>query len=557
MKDADIIIIGTGAGALAAGLGLAKAGKKVLMLEQHYVPGGWCHSFQMEGFKFSPGVHYIGQLGEGQSTRAVYEGLGIANDMTFFQQNPNGFEHCRVGNESFDYVAGKENLADRLAERFPREAKKIRKFLEFAARSSEELHEIGKMETFMDHVLIPWRTRHLGRYGLFSLKRVMDWYFKDPLLKAFMGIQCGDHGLPPSQVGFTLHSAVMHHYFNGGFYPRGGSAAIVKAFTKAIKSHGGEIKTQARVKKILISGEGEQRKAIGVQLANGEKYYAEKIISNADPDKTYTGMVGTEHLSTKLQKKLNNTKYSVPALNMFLAVDMDLRKVGMDSGNIWYMAEPNLDATYQKMMNKNLLASQEFPGLFLSSPTLKDPTSFNGRHHVLEAVTFINYETFRKFDQTDAEARPEAYLTFKEQLQDRLLNTIERFVPGIRNHLVFCELGTPMSAQYYLNATEGSSYGTAKTLGQIGPFAFRMQSEISGLYLCGASTLAHGVAGATASGINLAAHILECKPDELLQDHHGQKLEVYNAEDSSQWPDWVHEKIKLRQRKLALQEARG
>ena len=90
----DTIIIGSGAGGLSAALCLARAGKKVLVLEQHYVPGGWCHSFFLNGHRFSPGVHYIGMMGEGESTRELYEGLGIANDLVFFRMNPAAYEHC-------------------------------------------------------------------------------------------------------------------------------------------------------------------------------------------------------------------------------------------------------------------------------------------------------------------------------------------------------------------------------------------------------------------------------------------------------------------------------
>lgn len=85
MQEFDTIIIGSGVGGLSTAICLARAGQKVLVLEQHYVPGGWSHSFTLKGQRFSPGVHYVGQLEEGQSTNELYRGLGIANDMVFFE----------------------------------------------------------------------------------------------------------------------------------------------------------------------------------------------------------------------------------------------------------------------------------------------------------------------------------------------------------------------------------------------------------------------------------------------------------------------------------------
>ena len=72
MKDADVIVIGSGAGGMAAAVALARANKRVMVFEQHYLPGGWCHSFPMGGYQFSPGVHYIGDLGPGGNHRTEH-----------------------------------------------------------------------------------------------------------------------------------------------------------------------------------------------------------------------------------------------------------------------------------------------------------------------------------------------------------------------------------------------------------------------------------------------------------------------------------------------------
>src|SRR5215212_6878050 len=110
MDDFDSIIIGSGAGGLAAAICLARVGQKVAIIEQHYVPGGWCHSFYINGHRFSPGVHYVGLLDKGESTSKLYEGLGIANDLVFFRMNPDGYEHCRIGNHSIDMPAQVDRL---------------------------------------------------------------------------------------------------------------------------------------------------------------------------------------------------------------------------------------------------------------------------------------------------------------------------------------------------------------------------------------------------------------------------------------------------------------
>jgi all-trans-retinol 13,14-reductase len=540
MKEFDTIIIGSGAGGLSAALCLARTGQKVAVIEQHYVPGGWCHSFYIDGHRYSPGVHYIGGMDKGESTCNLYEGLGIANELVFFRMNKNAYEHCWIGDERIDMPAGIENLSDSLSKKFPKEKKGIKKYLKLVKTVSRELFLIPKMNGFWDNVTIAYRTRHLGKYGLFRLKRVIGWHIKDPLLKSVLNIQCGDHGLPPSKASFPFHCALMDHYFNGGFYPMGGGAAIVKAMTNAIKKHDGEIKTGHAVKKILTEGD-VKKTVVGVELQNGEIIKAKQVVSNADPAATYK-MVGHENLSAKLLKKLETTRYSVTSLMFFISVDMDVRQAGLDSGNIWFMPDKDMDKIYEGLTKVSILETDEFDSLFISCSSLKDPLSFNGKHHTIEVVTFIDYDCFKNNYSGDDETGAE-YQKIKERLIEKLMNTFKRILPAVHENIIHIEVGTPITNEHYINATKGNVYGTEKGFMQTGPFSYKAKTEIENLYMCGASIMSHGVAGASYSGVKTAAEILGCREEDLIQKDETQQLRVYDAEDRSQWPQWIHQRM--------------
>ncbi len=555
-KDAkehyDTIIIGSGAGGLAAGICLARAGQKVLILEQHDVPGGWCHSFYLNGHRFTPGVHYVGLLGEGEATNNLYRGLGIANDLVFFRMNPDAYEHVHIGEERFDFPANFDELIHRLSVRFPKEKKRIDKYLNLIRLVSEELYSMPYIKGFWQKLTLPYRTRHFGKYGLFSVRRVINWHIKDPLLKNILNIQCGDHGVQPRKAAFVLHSALMYHYFQGGYYPMGGGGALIKAMTNALKRHNGEIKTSTAVRKILLEGE-KRKKAIGVQLENGDQLFANRIISNADVGITYNTLVGRDNLSARLTKKLDKTVYSCTSLMLFLTVDMDVRKAGLDSGNIWMMPNRDADDFYDEILGADIVKGDAFEGMFISCTTLKDPSSFDGKHHCIEAITFIDYQSFGKF-KDEKEQRSQEYLEFKEKLTQKMINGLEKAIPGISNHIVHQELGTPITNEYYINTTDGNVYGTEKSLKHIGPFAYKAKSEIENLYLCGSSILSHGVAGASHSGVDTAAIILECHPDELKEPMEDQQLRIYEAEDPTNYPEWMLKKINVRKAKLQARE---
>lgn len=280
---------------------------------------------------------------------------------------------------------------------------------------------------------------------------------------------------------------------------------------------------------------------------------ADRVLSNADPYQTYIKMVGEENLSKRLQSKLKNTTYSVTSLMLFITVDMDVRKHGMDSGNIWMMRDKDIDELYKEMSGQDILTEDDFPAVFISCSTLKDPASYNGHQHNIEVVTYIKYEAFGKFRHEDAERSP-TYLHYKERIGEKLLNNLERVLPDIRKHIVQMDVATPITNEFYIRSTEGNVYGTEKSLMQVGPWTFKNKAEIDDLYLCGASVLAHGVGGALNSGIQTAATILNRRADDMIKAVEGQTVRVYEAEDRSGWPAWLLTKM---EQKKKLFEARS
>ena len=514
----DSIIVGSGAGGLTAAVALAQAGQKVLVCEQHDVPGGWTHSFTLKGYRYSPGVHYIGGLNPGEYLNNIYRGLGVSQDLEFVELNPRAFDHIFIGDEQFDIPKGKDNYIKQLVERFPSDADGIRRLF-------ETIDKIASLMSSLPHGKIPFSKLGALKWVWKSGGALINNYVKDPVLRAILLSQSGDHGVPPSEVSALVQTGIMRHYYTGGFYPRGGAYIIPRAFTRALKRSDGEIRLSTPVNKIVV----ENGKAVGVEIGSGEKLYAKNIISNADPETTFINLIGKEHLSNKLNRKLNKIQYSTSSLSLYLAVDLDLKSMGFDSGNYWFYNHADLDEIYEQGRG-NYSAFNEPVAMFMTITTLKDPSKKHNKNHTIEAFSFANHTPFDKWKNEPKGKRSADYYKFKTEIMDRMLKYLEKRIPGITKSVVFKDLGTPLTNAHYINSFNGNIYGTDKIKKQLGPFGFNTKTEINNLFLCGASTLSHGVAGVTGTGLRAAATILNCKTKDLLKQG-GPEIKISYGED--------------------------
>jgi len=496
MKKYDVIVIGSGAGGLSAAIRAAKGGLKVLLLEASSEFGGYINPFKRRGYTFDTGLHYLGQLKEGQGSYRLLQGLGIADKLKFVELNPEGFDRHVFQDKGYEFVipAGKERLRERLATDFPREKRAIDKFMKL-------LDDVGKVSGLTDEFSLGKLTKSLAafptiiKYLNATYKDVLDSLTSDPILKAVLACICATAGLPPKRASALMVLVIWAHYLDGAYYPHGGSGALKNAMIERAEKLGAELKSKSRVVQATKKGE-----LFEVETEAQEIYLAQTIISNADPLITYEKILDPSLVPTSIRKKVKNTKYSIGAFYSFVGTDIDLKACGLSDANLNHHATIDFDSEYEQNLS---IDAPSIPSSFGAiSTTLKNP---DGKHapsgkHTLEIMTLTNFAPFKKWADKPSTKRGEEYENLKRELGLQLLGKLEQYIPNLTKHLDFVEFATPLTNLYWVNAPFGSCYGPEQTPEQSFAKRFAISSPIRGLFLCGAGTYGGGVIACMASG---------------------------------------------------------
>ena len=193
----DAIVIGSGIGGLSVAALLAKhGGKRVLVLERHYVPGGYTHTFRRPGYEWDVGVHYIGEMQEGKLLRTLFDEL--TEEELKWADLGEVYDKIIIGEEAFDFQKGRENLKRSLKKRFPKETQAIDKYfalVQQSVKSSFSFFKASALPSLIDYFVGGYLRREFLSLAKQTTRQVLESLTKDQHLIALLTGQFGDYGL--------------------------------------------------------------------------------------------------------------------------------------------------------------------------------------------------------------------------------------------------------------------------------------------------------------------------------------------------------------------------
>ncbi len=498
----DAIIIGGGHNGLVTAAYLARAGRRVLVLEKRPVLGGAAVTEEVfPGFRYSV-FSYVVSLLRPEIVRELElagHGLHILPLESTFTPLENGDHLVRWGDHDQTMWALRRH----------------------SLRDAEAYDEYGRMMSLMARAVKPilntpppdiagfdpshWRDllslgRHflgLERDQLYAFVKLMtmsaadflDEWFETEGLKATMSAS-GIIGtrLGPRSPGTAY--VLLHHYmgeidgvFRAWGFAKGGTGAISEAIAGAARAAGAEIRTEAGVTAVLVNG----GTAVGVALESGEEIRATLVVSSLDPRRTFVDLVPATALPADFLADIHAFRFDGSSAKVNLALDglpdftalpgpgPHLRGAISISPSIDYLERAYDDAKYGRHSRR--------PYMDIIIPSLLDPAMAPPGKHVMSI--FVQYAPY--------DLREGAWDDKREALGDAVVNTLAEFAPNIKDRILHRQVLTPLDIERMTGLSEGNIFQGELTLHQLfflRPAArwSRYRTPIRGYWQCGSGT---------------------------------------------------------------------
>jgi phytoene dehydrogenase-like protein len=431
----DAVVIGAGIGGLICANLLARARLRVLLVEQHYMTGGYCSTFRRKGFTFDAATHFYPLLGNPMTiTGGLLNQLGCRTK--WVKMDPVDHFHFPDGS-SFSVSADFDEYIDELKATFPHEEAALDTF--FALVRNAYLY--GLLYYFRGR-----RHERLEPMIDLTLHQVLEQHFQDRKLRLLLSADCAHWGSRPSRTSFVFDSMLRLSYFLGNYYPEGGSQVFADDLARAFEEQGGEILMSASVERILVA----DGRASGVEIELGPRasrrrvqVRAGHVVSNADLVLTFEKMLGAKVVGEKAIADLKRLRPTSPCFLTHIGLSgLTLEALTPATGYHW------------RSWDADRVQSDAFK-VFI--PTMYEPRMAppGGQIVILQRVIDLDYDGVQDWQ------------AHKAAIESDLLGRLEAAKPGIGAHIVTSLSASALTSSRFTQNYQGAMLGWEMSPGQL------------------------------------------------------------------------------------------
>ncbi len=471
----DVVVIGAGHNGLVAASYLARAGKRVLVVEARPEVGGVHATEEFHpGFRVDTALHQSGwldpALAEDLSLGTGQQSL-LEPDVSCLALTDDGALLLRRGIDPTAAELRRHSSADagKWAD-FCRLAQKLTGFLQYAYGLTPPQLTSSRPADLWQLLGLGRRVRGMGKEDMVEFLRVLpmsvaelldDWFEYDGL-KGALGA-AGITGILQGPRSAGTAFVMLHHrvgnpagVFRGGSLRRGGAGTMSALLREAAVHLGVEVRTGARVERVRTDGGG----VTGVVLQGGDDIAARQVVSTVDPRQTMLAMVDPANLAPEYLRALANIRYRGVAAKVNLALGELPHFTGVSGEDALHgviSLSPSLDYLEQAYDDAKHGRTSRRPYIEAVIPSLADPSLAPAGRHVMSV--WMQYAPYRRKDGWDAAAR--------ESLGDLVVASLAERAPNLKGAVLARQVLTPADLAERYSVTEGSLYHGEMGLDQI------------------------------------------------------------------------------------------
>ena len=483
-----VIIIGSGLGGLSCGVILAKNGYHVTVLEQSPQIGGCLQCFNRRGAKFETGMHFIGSASPGQTLDRLMNYLEIKPDVVLSQLDPMGYDVVAIDGERFAFANGREAFLEQLSARFPAQRDNLAKYYDLIEKVSgaSSLHSLKYAES--DAAINT-------EYQLRSINEVIDELITDPLLARVLVGNLPLYAAEKDKTPFSTHAFIMDFYNQSAYRIAGGSDTVAISLRRTIERYGGEVRTMSKATRILC----DDTHATGVEVNASELLQADYVISDAHPMRTLE-LIDSKLIRPAFRNRINAIPQTVGGFSVYLE---------FKEGVLPYMNSNFYGYNYGTPWDCEKYDETTWPRGYLYMHLCHKPQPRFAQTGVI--LSYMHMRDVERWQGTRVGHRGADYEQFKLDKAERLISSLERYFPNLRDSIKHYYTSTPLTYLDYTGTQEGSMYGIAKDVTLGAGHRVPHRTRIPNVYQTGQNINSHGMLGVLVGTIVTCSEFLTAK----------------------------------------------